>query len=90
MAECQGSHTADRGLRPCLPALLDHPEFMGPLGLKILAVIVCGTVTVMVVTALFIELCYRWRTANTDISETRGGHFVRPINIAQIDHERGG
>jgi len=53
---------------PAVLALLDHPEFMGPLGLKILAVIVFGTVTVMVVTALFIELCYRWRVARMEVT----------------------
>ena len=45
---------------PAVLALLDHPEFLGVLGLKILVVIVLGTFTVMIVTAAFIDFCYRW------------------------------
>ena len=54
---------------PAVLALLDHPEFLGSLGLRILAVIVLGTVTVMVVTAAFIDLCYRWRVARWEECE---------------------
>jgi holin-like protein len=43
---------------PAVLAVLDHPEFLGLLGLKILAVIVLGTLTVMTVTAGAIDLCY--------------------------------
>ena len=45
---------------PAVLALLDHKEFMGLLGLKILIVILTGTFVVMSVTALTIDLCYRW------------------------------
>ncbi len=41
---------------------LDHREFLGLLGLKILIVILVGTATVMGVTALTVDLCYRWRS----------------------------
>ena len=44
---------------PAVPAVLDHPEFMGLLGVKILAVILLGTVIVMVVTGIVVDLCYR-------------------------------
>jgi holin-like protein len=45
---------------PAVMSLLDHREFLGLLGLKLLAVIVLGTVLVMAGTALTIDLCYRW------------------------------
>lgn len=45
---------------PAVMALLDHGELIGLLGLKILAVIVGGTVTVMLVTGLVVDLCTRW------------------------------
>lgn len=45
---------------PAVLVVLDHPEFLGMLGLKIAAVIVLGTVTVMIVTALFVDVCYLW------------------------------
>jgi len=35
---------------------------VGPTGLKLLAVIVVGTVLVMTGTALTVELCFRWST----------------------------
>jgi Putative effector of murein hydrolase LrgA len=44
---------------PAVLAVLDHPELLGLLGLKILAAIVLGTLIVMVVTATVIDLCYR-------------------------------
>jgi len=47
---------------PACMALLDHPELVGPTGLKLLAVIVVGTVLVMTGTALTVELCFRWST----------------------------
>jgi holin-like protein len=40
--------------------LLDHPEFFGSVGLKLFAVILLGTLIVMVVTAVAVDLCYRW------------------------------
>jgi holin-like protein len=44
---------------PAVLAILDHREFLGLLGLKILAAILLGTTTVMVATALAVELCFR-------------------------------
>jgi holin-like protein len=46
---------------PAVMAVLDHHEFVGLLGLKIVAVILVGTVLVMGGTALTVDLCYRWR-----------------------------
>jgi holin-like protein len=46
---------------PAVPAILDHHEFFGWLGLKVLAVILVGTGTVMATTALTVDLCCRWR-----------------------------
>lgn len=48
---------------PAVLAVLDHPELLGLLGLKILTVIVLGTLAVMVVTAVVIDFCYRLSTA---------------------------
>lgn len=45
---------------PAVMSLLDHREFLGLLGVKLLIVIALGTVLVMVGTALTIDLCYRW------------------------------
>ncbi|MCY1194288.1 Holin-like protein CidA [compost metagenome] len=45
---------------PAVMSLLDHREFLGLLGLKLLAVIMLGTALVMAGTALTIDLCYRW------------------------------
>lgn len=49
---------------PAVLAVLDHPELLGLLGLKILAVIVLGTLTVMIVTAAVIDVCYRLSVAD--------------------------
>jgi len=49
---------------PAVPAILDHQEFLGWLGLKVLAVILLGTIVVMVVTALAVDLCCRWIAAH--------------------------
>ncbi|MGU3400587.1 CidA/LrgA family protein [Brucellaceae bacterium D45D] len=45
---------------PAVLAVLEHRELIGVLGLKIMAVILVGTLTVMTVTALTVDLCYRW------------------------------
>ncbi|MBC2884447.1 CidA/LrgA family protein [Ochrobactrum sp. CM-21-5] len=45
---------------PAVLAILEHRELVGMLGLKIMAVILLGTLTVMSVTALTVDLCYRW------------------------------
>lgn len=44
---------------PAVLAVMDHREFIGLTGLKILAVIVLGTAAVMLVTALAVDLGYR-------------------------------
>src|ERR1700759_2147516 len=45
---------------PAVLALLDHSELLGLMGLKILTVIILSTVAVLCVTALTVDLCYRW------------------------------
>jgi len=45
---------------PAMPAVIDHPEFLGPLGLKIAAVLMIGTLVVMLATAFACEACHRW------------------------------
>jgi holin-like protein len=49
---------------PAVLAVLDHREFLGLLGLKVLAVILIGTLTVMIVTAFTVDICYRWRSGH--------------------------
>lgn len=49
---------------PACMALLDHPELIGTTGLKLLAVIVMGTILVMAGTALTVEACFRWSARN--------------------------
>ncbi|QXX73749.1 CidA/LrgA family protein [Methylovirgula sp. HY1] len=49
---------------PAVLAILQHREFLGLLGLKVLAVIILGTLTVMAVTALTVDFCYRWRSGH--------------------------
>ena len=44
---------------PAVLAVLDHREFIGLVGLKIMAVILVGTIIVMSVTALAIDIGYR-------------------------------
>lgn len=50
---------------PAVLAVLEHHEFLGILGLKILFVIVLSTVAVMLVTALVVEYCYYWNNWNS-------------------------
>lgn len=45
---------------PATMALLDHPELFSLTGLKVLIVIVVGTLLVMTGTALVVEACFRW------------------------------
>ncbi|MNV44190.1 holin-like protein [compost metagenome] len=45
---------------PAVMSLLDHREFLGMLGVKLLVVILLGTAMVMAGTALTIDLCYSW------------------------------
>jgi holin-like protein len=49
---------------PAVSAILDHRELFGLLGLKITIVILVGTVAVMGVTALTVDVCYRWRSGH--------------------------
>jgi len=49
-------------LMPIMVALFWHGEFVGWLGLKILATVLVGTVGVMVTTAVSVDCLYRWRT----------------------------
>ena len=46
---------------PAVLAVLDHREFLGLMGLKILCVIVLSTALVMLVTASVVDACCRWR-----------------------------
>ena len=45
---------------PAVMAVLDHREFAGALGLKLFAVILAGTLSVMLATAFTVEACFRW------------------------------
>ncbi|EHJ47656.1 LrgA family protein [Solidesulfovibrio carbinoliphilus subsp. oakridgensis] len=47
---------------PACMTLLDHPELVGVTGLKLLAVIVVGIVSVMAGTALIVEFSFRMRS----------------------------
>jgi holin-like protein len=49
---------------PAVLAVLDHHEFLGLLGLKILTVILFGTIAVMIVTAFTVCICCRWRSGD--------------------------
>ncbi len=49
---------------PACLAVLAHHELFGVLGLKVLFVILAGTLTVMLTTALVVELFYRWTQAH--------------------------
>lgn len=46
---------------PAVLVVLEHPEFLSLLGLKILGLIVVSTVLVMAGTALSVEFYFRWR-----------------------------
>lgn len=46
---------------PAVLAVLDHREFLGLVGLKILFVILLSTTAVMLITAFAVDRCYRWR-----------------------------
>jgi len=43
---------------PAVPAVLNYHQFLGWLGVKIMIVIMVGTMIVMVVTAITVDLCY--------------------------------
>lgn len=46
---------------PAALAVVAHHELFGLLGVKILLVICTGTLVVMAVTAVTVDICYRWR-----------------------------
>lgn len=47
---------------PTVLAILDHPEFLGLIGLKIAFVIIASTVTTMFTTAMAVDFAYRLMT----------------------------
>ena len=49
---------------PAMLALVDHPEFMSMLGLKLVAVVLISTIIVMAGTASVVELGFRMRHAS--------------------------
>jgi len=49
---------------PAVLAVLDHREFLGVTGLKILFVILTSTAAVMLVTAFAVDRCHRWRAGH--------------------------
>jgi len=49
---------------PAALAILDHPEFLGLVGAKILFVILASTAAVMIATALAVEFAFRWTAAH--------------------------
>lgn len=51
---------------PAVLAVIDHPEFLSSTGVKLLAIVAAGTIVVMVVTALTVELCLRWISSHAD------------------------
>lgn len=44
---------------PAVVAVVDHPEWMGALGVRLAVAIVAGTLAVMLVTGSVVELCVR-------------------------------
>lgn len=49
---------------PAVLAVLDHREFLGLTGLKVLFVILISTTAVMLVTAFAVDRCYRWKVGH--------------------------
>lgn len=49
---------------PAVLAVLDHREFFGVVGLKIVFVILLSTAAVMITTAFAVDLSYRWRVGH--------------------------
>lgn len=48
---------------PAVLAVLDHREFVGLTGLKVLFVILASTAAVMLVTAFVVDLSFRWNAS---------------------------
>ncbi|HVJ43928.1 MAG TPA: CidA/LrgA family protein [Dongiaceae bacterium] len=63
---------------PAMMAPLAHRELFGPVGLKILAVIVLSTISVMLSTGLVVEACFRRRVASR--VETLPAVTAKPAN----------
>lgn len=53
---------------PAVPAVLDHREFLGLLGVKVFAIILVSTSMVMMVTALTVELSFRLKVRHAIVS----------------------
>jgi holin-like protein len=49
---------------PAVMALLDHPEWLGLVGLKVLLVIILSTLAVMAGTAWVVDQCFGWRAGD--------------------------
>lgn len=56
---------------PAVLAVLDHKEFVGLLGLKILLVIIVGAAAVMITTALAVDVSYRLMISMEDRRHAR-------------------
>ena len=52
---------------PAVPAILNHHEFLGWLGLKVLVVILVGTAIVMIVTAFVVDACFHWNSRHKQV-----------------------
>ena len=57
---------------PAVLAVLGYRQFLGLIGFKILVVILISTLCVMGVTALTVEVCYRWRIAHGNAPHASG------------------
>lgn len=53
---------------PAVLAILNHPEFLGLMGIKILFVILMSTVAVMVSTGFVVDRVFRWRAGHGLVS----------------------
>lgn len=53
---------------PAVLAVVDHDEFLGLVGLKVLFVILASTAAVMVVTGFIVDRCHRWRSVHERVA----------------------
>ncbi len=82
---------------PAVLAVLDHREFLSLLGLKLLAVVLLGTVLVMGGTGLVVDMCCRLQPARAHAPVTndtgrsglsgRSGGFRRARNATGVRHD---
>lgn len=49
---------------PAVLAVVDHREFLGIVGLKLVVTILAGTAIVMAVTGFSVDLCLRWTASD--------------------------